>query len=319
MKMMFSLLFLISFFMFSVTAGFSQESLTITTYYPSPYGSYHDLTVSHNLRVGVTDEGYAGVGNENYGTQLWFSGAPDMSASADNENTDPVWIARYNSSSDVSELRLNIGDNITSGGQTDAFVVGASDFYDAGAWTPALYVRSDGNVGINTTTPGSNLEVLATAAGHHGRINILSETPPAGGERYASLTFGQADNKNIWFVMDKNYSNVSNSYFSIYRAGAITGQEPFAITYNDQNVGIGTNNPSSKLHVVGDLRVDGNIIADNNSQGKCDWQPYTSGVYTIICPNDRFMAGIKFEPPEFSSGADYHNVPEIIEIYCCDL
>ena len=30
---------------------FSQESMTITTYYPSPYGSYQDLTVAGNLRL----------------------------------------------------------------------------------------------------------------------------------------------------------------------------------------------------------------------------------------------------------------------------
>ena len=31
----------------------AQENLTITTYYPSPYGSYMDLRVSDQLSVGL--------------------------------------------------------------------------------------------------------------------------------------------------------------------------------------------------------------------------------------------------------------------------
>jgi len=32
--------------------SFSQEQLTITTYYPSPFGSYRDLSVTDSLQVG---------------------------------------------------------------------------------------------------------------------------------------------------------------------------------------------------------------------------------------------------------------------------
>lgn len=43
-------------FLFSVLCSLSnaQETLTITTYYPSPYGSYRDLTVANNLRLEAT-------------------------------------------------------------------------------------------------------------------------------------------------------------------------------------------------------------------------------------------------------------------------
>ncbi|MBM3250276.1 MAG: hypothetical protein FJZ09_05465 [Candidatus Omnitrophica bacterium] len=135
---------------------FAQEDITITTYYPSPYGSYHDMTVTDNLYVGLTQNGYGGVGNGNYGAQLWFSGAPDLGAGANNENTDPIWIARFNVAGDNSQLRVNIGDNITN----DAFVVGSTG---PGGWGPMFFVRTDGRVGIGTTNPATELDVNGTA------------------------------------------------------------------------------------------------------------------------------------------------------------
>src|SRR3989338_9655532 len=40
------------YLLLSIHKGFSAEQLTITTYYPSPYGSYQDLEVTNSLRVG---------------------------------------------------------------------------------------------------------------------------------------------------------------------------------------------------------------------------------------------------------------------------
>jgi hypothetical protein len=49
---LFCLILLLSFSV-SVFAQ-STESITFSTYYPSPYGSYNDLTVAHSLGVGTT-------------------------------------------------------------------------------------------------------------------------------------------------------------------------------------------------------------------------------------------------------------------------
>jgi len=41
--------------LFSVSSAFAvDESLTITTYYPSPYGSYNELGVASRLNIGTT-------------------------------------------------------------------------------------------------------------------------------------------------------------------------------------------------------------------------------------------------------------------------
>jgi len=48
-----SVLFLASFSLLQA----ADEQLTFTTYYPSPYGSYIDLTVSNSLMVGPVNNG----------------------------------------------------------------------------------------------------------------------------------------------------------------------------------------------------------------------------------------------------------------------
>lgn len=39
-----------------VICVYAQESISITTYYPSPYGSYRELT-SHRMKIGTTYSG----------------------------------------------------------------------------------------------------------------------------------------------------------------------------------------------------------------------------------------------------------------------
>ena len=37
-----------------ITNGYAEESITITTYYPSPYDSYNQLYVADKLGIGTT-------------------------------------------------------------------------------------------------------------------------------------------------------------------------------------------------------------------------------------------------------------------------
>ena len=93
-----------------------------------------------------------------YGNFLIFSGGPAASGS-DSENSDFLNIARYNVSSDVSDLRVTIGDN-PSITDADYFSVGT-----VGSNFDLLAVRSDGNVGIGTRIADSKLDV-------HGKLTV---------------------------------------------------------------------------------------------------------------------------------------------------
>jgi len=77
-----------------------------------------------------------------YGRRLNFSGGNSFLGNSD--NTDPIFMARYNVANDVSELRLNLGDNNGYGGaEIDKFYIGNNQ---GGGWFPKAEFRSDGKV-----------------------------------------------------------------------------------------------------------------------------------------------------------------------------
>jgi len=74
--------------------------------------------VQNHLRIGELAGG-SGIA-AGWGEALIFSGAPPLNGNAD--NTDPLWLARYNTAPNASELRMVIGDD--PGSSADAFVIG---------------------------------------------------------------------------------------------------------------------------------------------------------------------------------------------------
>jgi len=107
-----------------------EESITITTYYPSPYGSYNELQ-----------------------TNRLYIGGPA-------QNTDQLWIERADVGDDWSEFRIGIGDNT---GGDDSFVIGVVPCFTCGGnpevWNPLFTVRNNGRVGIGTPDPQAALDM----------------------------------------------------------------------------------------------------------------------------------------------------------------
>jgi hypothetical protein len=93
-----------------------------------------------------------------YGKALILSGAPDVSGTWNNDNSDPLWLARYNVADNQTELRINVGDDPAGG---DALVIGTTsgagaDFNQTGTWTPRVTIDSAGNVKANSFTTTSS-------------------------------------------------------------------------------------------------------------------------------------------------------------------
>ncbi len=74
--------------------------------------------------------------------RLYFGGA--------GENTDPLWISRYDRAFNQSDLRISISDDESG----DRLVVGTTWWSD-GQFHPYLVVQSNGRVGIGTETIGN--------------------------------------------------------------------------------------------------------------------------------------------------------------------
>lgn len=119
----------------------------------------------------------------------------------------------------------------------------------AGADTTTLYIKSDGNIGIGTSSPSSKLSV----GGNPPSPGAIAGVASTGG---TSLALSD---------------NVTNSLYVRHPTGAVTlgtdagGAIAFATNgstermriLSDGNVGIGTASPSQKLHVVGSAIVTG--------------------------------------------------------------
>ncbi len=99
------------------------------------------LHVNGDIRVGLLNN--TNNNNAAYGNRIHFSGGGDW-GKWDSDNSDPLWMARFNAAENRSELRVNLGDDSS---YEDKFVVG---YTQGNHWRSALTVGANGHVAIGT-------------------------------------------------------------------------------------------------------------------------------------------------------------------------
>jgi hypothetical protein len=169
------------------------------------------LNVRDGARIGLVTDGPAGSAGT--GARLRFSGAPDVSASWDSDNSDELWMARHNVSDNTSELRVNLGDDP---GETDHLVIGSSN-PTTGAFTTGARISSDGTIRART------LRMSAPVTGTYQ--SIMQGTSPGVGNVAQSfnaasdgtvvVTIGNADNGSRGTV--EGYVNETGAEFLVAR------------------------------------------------------------------------------------------------------
>lgn len=150
------------------------ETVTVSTFYPSPYGSYQllDTTGQTNL---ATAGGNVSVGTPafNAAYKLDVNGVVHINAPANDGlviDGDPA-----NGAATISMRRANGTFQWRFGsfgnGNTNDF--GMSRYGDAGNWlgVPFSILRSNGNVGIGTSNPSVRLDVAGDAK-IAGNLNV---------------------------------------------------------------------------------------------------------------------------------------------------
>ena len=136
-----------------VGAGDGIARMTITEVGNVGIGLLTPSTLLHvggDARIGEVTDDDGGVAGE--GSRLYFSGGDDWST-WNSENSDAIYLVRYNAANDNTQLRFNVGDNSQS---NDKFEFG---YTNAGIWNPQVVFETGGNVGIGTTAPIAKLDV----------------------------------------------------------------------------------------------------------------------------------------------------------------
>jgi hypothetical protein len=177
--------------------------------------------------------------------------------------------------------------NSLNGGDKDLFLqwqAGAGSkihFYSNNTETMTL---NAGNVGIGTATPSRLLELSASSTNtlpfmaSAAALSIFN-TDNTTANNTADLTFRTVDAAGaaitpakVVAVFTNRTAGASAGDLAFVTLNASVGAERMRVT-STGNVGIGTTTPASKLHVAGNITVDGNINA--KYQDVAEWVPTT--------------------------------------------
>lgn len=131
---------------------------------------------------------------------------------------------------------------------------------EAGAPTNALFIAANGKIGMRTSTPAMDIHMATTDT-----PAIRLEQTNGGG--FTAQTWDVAGNEANFFVRD--LTNGSLLPFRI-RPGAPTSSIDIAAS---GNVGIGTASPAARLHVMGDVRIEGSLVELSDENVKHAFAP----------------------------------------------
>ena len=118
----------------------------------------------------------------------------------------------------------------------------------------AVTMAYDGNVGINTTSPNAKLHIESDGSHDEGAEIALKHANNNSTDVVSTLSF-QNNSGQVAMIQAGTTGANNTGYISLFTDNAGTSSEKVRII-GDGNVGIGTDNPSKALHVIGAAFID---------------------------------------------------------------
>jgi hypothetical protein len=236
----------------------------------------------------VHDSGNVGIGTTSPGSMLEVrndTSSPFVQSQSFGASTSAVLKTRNgNSNSFVEQHSYGSASPGTSFGLANAnlnkimangdFAIGTSGGTSLTLGTAnlaRLTIDSPGNVGIGTASPASRLHIEDATVGGATTLTIKSLTPGGTLSETAAIDLLPANNGTAYSKIvggrEGSYSSAGtrDSFLSFHTANDETTSEKMRITASG-NVGIGTTNPTAKLHVGGTAGTDGIRFPDGTLQ-----------------------------------------------------
>ena len=235
------------------------------------------------------------TGSSGYGTALILSGAPG------GENTDPLWISRFNVNQNRTELRVNIGDD--PGENLEGMVIGTTqgnggNFTQTGSWTPLFGFTAAGNLGVGTDRPNDRLDVRGGVTVSQGSLR-LDNTQTLQARNSAGVY-----EICLWPRWSDNvtYMNYGSGGFHLRNNNSATAM----FIRHDGRVGIGTTDPVTAMDInSGNPRVRMWQAGSNGYMEVGRAGAWNNGFAFVGCNNNRITGNFHYASYDGDSNWDF--------------
>ena len=315
------LFILFAFFLFFASNVFADD-VTLTTYYPAPFGMYQEMRVMGKLGVGTTDPEYElevvhdfanpvasrrGIASAGYGdvatsplVELKKARGTLASPSAVSSSDRMFFrVAPYDGTAFLHPAYVGfvVNGNVSPGVVPTDFVVGTSDGTGAGFnGLERMRILSTGNVGIGTASPASLVDVSAGTSGD-AELILESDTDNNDEDDNPYITFRQDGNFVKAFIgLEGNAGaratgTLQNALVlgseDIYSALQLVTHDVARMTVETGgDVGIGTTSPKARLHV----REEGTVGVDEIAR----FGSYNSDLPSVIIGSESSAPGLGY-------------------------
>jgi len=259
----------------------------------TPASSLHVSTPTTSVTRGIIDEQ---TSNDSNSALFTFSKSRAGGAVVNGDNIGSLFASAFDGSAmqTPTRLRFFVDGPVSAGSVPTAvqFFTGAN-----GAGVERMRIGSNGNVGVGTAAPLGVFDVTTTGAANGGGIDfvvkdsVMANSNPLvlshkvgtssgaltriGFNVYSNSTNFAVVNPSAggWAIQSDTRNGITDPtlQFSSF-TNAPVKNDVLTLTQGG-NIGVGTTTPASKLHVAGNITVDGNINA--KYQDVAEWVPST--------------------------------------------